>query len=69
MVDPGMGERLHLYQGTSAQFIADATQARLANHLAERFFEEFPPPASGVRGQLPGQFARRKGPRPPNRRP
>jgi hypothetical protein len=32
---------LHLYRGTSAQFIADATQARLANQLSERFFEEF----------------------------
>jgi hypothetical protein len=32
---------LHLYQGTSEQFIADAVQARLANRLADRFFEEF----------------------------
>ena len=32
---------MHLYQGTSQQFIADATQARLANQLADRFFEEF----------------------------
>ncbi len=32
---------MHLYQGTSEQFIADATQARLASHLAQRFFEEF----------------------------
>ena len=32
---------MHLYQGTSQQFIADATQARLANQLAERFFHEF----------------------------
>jgi hypothetical protein len=32
---------LHLYQGTSEQFIADAVQARLANQLAERFFQEF----------------------------
>ena len=32
---------MHLYQGTSEQFIADAVQARLANQLAERFFEEF----------------------------
>ena len=30
-----------LYQGTSQQFIADATQARLANQIAERFFHEF----------------------------
>jgi hypothetical protein len=30
---------LHLYQGTSEQFIADAVQARLANQLAERFHE------------------------------
>src|SRR6478752_3746559 len=33
--------RLHLYQGTSEQFIADAVQARLANLLADRFFDEF----------------------------
>ena len=32
---------MHLYQGTSEQFIADAVQARLANLLADRFFEEF----------------------------
>ena len=32
---------MHLYQGTSQQFIADATQARLANQIAERFFLEF----------------------------
>jgi len=32
---------VHLYQGTSEQFIGDATQARLANLLADRFFEEF----------------------------
>lgn len=32
---------MHLYQGTSAQFIADAVQARLANQLVERFFQEF----------------------------
>jgi hypothetical protein len=32
---------LHLYQGTSEQFIADAVQARLANQLADRLFEEF----------------------------
>ena len=32
---------MHLYQGTSEQFIADAVQARLANQLADRFFEEF----------------------------
>jgi hypothetical protein len=32
---------MHLYQGTTAQFIGDATQARLANQLAARFFEEF----------------------------
>ena len=35
------GRGLHLYEGTSEQFIADAVQARLANQLAERFFEEF----------------------------
>src|SRR3954454_20785177 len=32
---------MHLYQGSSEQFIADATQARLANQLADRFFDEF----------------------------
>ena len=32
---------VHLYQGTSEQFIADAVQARLANQLADRFFDEF----------------------------
>jgi hypothetical protein len=32
---------MHLYQGTSAQFIGDAVQARLANQLSDRFFEEF----------------------------
>jgi hypothetical protein len=38
---PGGEERLHLYQGTTKQFIADATQARLANQLSDRFFDEF----------------------------
>ncbi len=32
---------MHLYQGTTQQFIADATQARLANQLSDRFFDEF----------------------------
>jgi hypothetical protein len=32
---------VHLYQGTSEQFIADAVQARLANQLADRFFQGF----------------------------
>jgi hypothetical protein len=32
---------VHLYQGTSEQFIADAVQARLANQLSDRFFQEF----------------------------
>jgi uncharacterized protein len=32
---------LHLYQGTSKQFIGDATQARIANYLSDRYFEEF----------------------------
>jgi len=32
---------MHLYQGTSEQFIADATQARIANLLSDRFFDEF----------------------------
>jgi hypothetical protein len=35
------GTGVHLYQGTSEHFIADAVQARLANHLADRFFDEF----------------------------
>jgi hypothetical protein len=32
---------VHLYQGTSERFIADATQALLANLLSDRFFDEF----------------------------
>ncbi len=32
---------MHLYQGTTDQFIGDATQARIANYLSDRFFEEF----------------------------
>jgi hypothetical protein len=32
---------VHLYQGTTQRFIADATLARLANHLSDRFFDEF----------------------------
>src|SRR5436190_7761473 len=32
---------MHLYQGSTRQFIGDATQARLANMLSDRFFEEF----------------------------
>ena len=32
---------MHLYQGSTRQFIADATQARLANQLSDRFFDEF----------------------------
>jgi DUF2075 family protein len=32
---------VHLYRGTSEQFIADAVQARLSTQLSERFFEEF----------------------------
>jgi uncharacterized protein len=41
---------LHLYQGTSEQFIADAVQARLATQLSDRFFQEFryKPPLSEV---------------------
>jgi hypothetical protein len=31
---------LHLYQGTSEQFIADAVQARLANQVVDRFIVE-----------------------------
>jgi hypothetical protein len=32
---------MHLYQGTTEQFIGDAIQARLAGMLATRYFEEF----------------------------
>jgi hypothetical protein len=32
---------VHLYQGTSEPFIADALQARVANELADRLFGEF----------------------------
>lgn len=32
---------MHLYQGTTQQFIGDATQARLANLLSDRFLQEF----------------------------
>ena len=32
---------MHLYQGSTRQFIADATQARLGNRLSDRFFDEF----------------------------
>jgi hypothetical protein len=32
---------VHLYQGTTEQFMADATHARLADLLSERFFHEF----------------------------
>jgi hypothetical protein len=32
---------VHLYQGSTHQFIADATQACLANQLSDRFFDEF----------------------------
>ena len=41
---------MHLYQGSTHQFIADATQARLANQLSDRFFEEFRyrPAPSGI---------------------
>ncbi|MBI3890351.1 MAG: DUF2075 domain-containing protein [Candidatus Wallbacteria bacterium] len=41
---------MHLYHGTSEQFIADAVQARLATHLSDRFFQEFryKPPLSEV---------------------
>jgi hypothetical protein len=31
---------MHLHQGTTEQFTGDAVRARLANQLAERFFEE-----------------------------
>jgi len=41
---------MHLYQGSTQQFIGDATQARLAYLLADRFFDEFRyrPPQSEV---------------------
>jgi hypothetical protein len=41
---------MHLYEGTTQQFIGDATQARLAYLLADRFFDEFryKPPQSEV---------------------
>jgi hypothetical protein len=29
---------MHLYQGSTQQFIGDATQARLANQLTDRFY-------------------------------
>ena len=32
---------MHLYQGSTRQFIADATKARVASQLSERFFDEF----------------------------
>jgi hypothetical protein len=32
---------VHLYQGTTEQFIADAVQARLADQLSDRFSQEF----------------------------
>jgi hypothetical protein len=32
---------MHLYQGSTQQFIGDATQARLATLLSDRFLEEF----------------------------
>ena len=32
---------MHLYQGSTRQFIADATQARLATMLSDRWFDEF----------------------------
>ncbi len=35
---------MHLYQGTSEQFIADATQARVANLLSDRFVDEWSDP-------------------------
>lgn len=39
---------MHLYEGSTRQFIGDATQARIATFLSNRFFEEFryrPPPS------------------------
>jgi DUF2075 family protein len=41
---------VHLYQGSTRRFIGDATQARLATILSDRFFDEFryQPPKSEV---------------------
>jgi hypothetical protein len=39
--DRGGDAKVHLYQGTGEQFIADAMQARLAGQLAQRYFDEF----------------------------
>ncbi len=32
---------MHLYRGSTEQFIGDAVRARLAGHLADRFFDEY----------------------------
>ena len=32
---------MHLYRGTTEQFIGDAVRARLAGRLIDRFFEEY----------------------------
>jgi hypothetical protein len=50
---------LHLYRGTTEQFIADAVQSRLATQLSDRFLEEFrykPAPPEGVTDQLVTDF-------------
>jgi uncharacterized protein len=41
---------MHLYRGGTQRFIGDATQAKLATLLADRFFQEFRyrPPTSEV---------------------
>ena len=60
---------MHLYQGTTQQIIADATQARLANQLSDRFFDEFRYPAHTVGGNVVARTARRDRKRPSAGRP
>jgi hypothetical protein len=64
----GGGERVHLYRGSTRQFIADVTQARLAQRLSDWFFDEYPPPAIPLRGHLVARLARGAGARPQLRR-
>ena len=45
---------MHLYQGTSEQFIADAVQARLANPAERPLLRGVPLPPRAVRGQRRG---------------
>ena len=60
---------MHLYQGTTQQFIADATQARLANHAVRPLVRRVPLSAVAVRGHVLAQLAQRDGPRPAGRGP